>query len=307
MIDKNKLEFIRDRYGIDFFEDMMFSDPSRVSFFVDLQQRPLMFHVVIGDITLIGLNKQDSYNEQEVLNQIEPDNLLAEVEGKNNFIEMIKFKFNTFIDELFLYIPIKSKDGQIWLNTTLKKYHLDDKAYVIANVIRVYRETPPEIVYYQKTYQDPMTKLFTRETLKMHMDNLTNIGNSYIMYLDIDGFKQINDQLGHQVGDQFLIDIANHFISKWEHNVLYYRLGGDEFFLYCYDHSEDEILSRAKQLIHDIENLNDIAKTLTISVSIGIVKITQNTHGYHRLLNIGDQTMYLSKNRGKGQITLHKE
>lgn len=173
--------------------------------------------------------------------------------------------------------------------------------------MQIYNTTPNSIIHYQKTYQDSLTNLFTREALKMHLDFLTNTNDSYVMFLDIDGFKKVNDLYGHDVGDQFLISIANHFINNWEHNVLYYRLGGDEFFVYCYDHNEDDIIKRAQKLINDIENLNPIAKELKVSVSIGIVKITDNNNGYHRLLNLSDNAMYLSKAKGTGNYTILKE
>ncbi|MDY0209891.1 MAG: GGDEF domain-containing protein [Acholeplasma sp.] len=304
MIIKHKIDYIKNTYGINVIDQLIYCDPRRVSFFADLQQTPYHFHVMTGDVTVVGLEPKDCFTSEELLSKIEPNNLLAEVEGKNIFIETIRRKFLNFEKELYLYMPIKSSEGIIWLNIFYRKIEISSKLYVIGEVIRIYDDTPPEIVYYQKTYQDPLTKLFTRETLKMHMNNLTNIDNSYIMYLDIDRFKQINDRLGHQVGDQFLIDIANFFISKWEHNVLYYRLGGDEFFLYCYDHTEQQIIERAKKLIHDIEHLNEVSKSLNISASIGIVKILENNQGYHTLLNLGDEAMYQSKNQGSGNITL---
>src|SRR5690606_34189261 len=151
----------------------------------------------------------------------------------------------------------------------------------------------------------PLTRLFNRETLKMHMSYLQNTEGAYLMYLDIDRFKHINDQYGHQTGDQFLIDIANHFISKWEYNVLYYRLGGDEFAVYCYDHDDSTIIKRAQQLINEIENLNEIATKLNVSASIGIIKITNNNKDYHNLLNLGDKAMYESKGKGSGKFTIY--
>ncbi|MDY0346522.1 MAG: diguanylate cyclase, partial [Acholeplasma sp.] len=95
--------------------------------------------------------------------------------------------------------------------------------------------------------------------------------------------------------------------SKWEYNVLYYRLGGDEFFVYCYDHDRHQVESRAQQLISEIEQLNDISKAVNVSVSVGIVEITHENKGYHNLLNLGDQTMYISKSRGPGNYTFYQK
>lgn len=306
MLDLKKIKSLENIYHFNLISDVLFKDDKCISFLIDVHKRPLIAHVVAGNPKTIGMPKKDAYTTDELLSYIEPNNLLAEVEGKYNFIETIRSKFNHFEDELFLFVPIKSAPEPIWLYLGFKKVNLNGNVFVLGQVLRVYNHTPLEILHYQKTYQDPLTKLFTRETLKMHMDYITNLDNAYIMYLDIDGFKQINDLYGHQSGDQFLIDLANFLILNWEHNVIYYRLGGDEFFVYCYNHDRNQVEQRAKKLIFEIENMNAMTKALNISISIGIVQISHEHHGYHLLLNLGDQTMYKSKARGPGQYTFYK-
>jgi diguanylate cyclase (GGDEF)-like protein len=201
-------------------------------------------------------------------------------------------------------MPLKFEEKVIWLYIGLNKIKKSNENLIFGQVLRIYHETPDEITYYKKTYQDPLTKLFTRETLKKHLAMMSNQTNMYGIYFDIDGFKEINDRLGHQEGDQFLIDLANFFISIWEQDVIYYRLGGDEFFIYVYNHTRDEIIKRAERLIHDIENLNDKTKKIGVSASVGIIKINGDNINYHSILDQGDQLMYQSKRKGKGHITI---
>lgn len=290
-------------YKVNLLEDLIFVDKKQVYFLVDLNVLPNVCHIISGDVTQIGLPKFETLEARKLLDFVEPDNLLAEVEGKHTFIEKIRQDFLTFKEELFLYIPIKNNQTTLWLYIRLRR--LSEKHLVIGQVVRVYEDTPVNIIHYQKTYQDHLTRLFNRETLKLHMDYLQNTEGSYLMYLDIDGFKDINDQHGHQAGDKFLVDIADHFISKWEYNVLYYRLGGDEFAMYCFDHDDTSIIQRAQQIINEIENLNDTAKSLKVSASIGIIKITDWNKDYHNLLNLGVKAMYESKGKGKGKFTLY--
>jgi len=290
-------------YKVNLLDDLIFADKKQVYFLIDLNVLPNICHVISGDLAQIGLPKFETIEAKKLLEFVEPDNLLAEVEGKHTFIEKIRQNFLTFKEELFLYIPIKNNQSPLWLYIRLRR--LSEKNLIIGQVVRVYEDTPISIIHYQKTYQDPLTRLFNRETLKMHMSYLQNTAGSYLMYLDIDGFKHINDLHGHQVGDKFLVEIAEHFISKWEYNVLYYRLGGDEFAVYCYDHDDTTIIKRAQQIINEIETLNDTAKSLKVSVSIGIIKITDWNKDYHNLLNLGDKAMYESKGKGKGKFTLY--
>lgn len=305
MINYDTIAFLKHKFNIDFFEEIAYGAKQRVSFIVDLLEKPLLCRMVTGQLSKVALPNWTEFPINDLFQYIDENNLLAEVEGKYNFLDNIKRKFNTFTDELYLYIPVKRATTPLWLYMCFTKHTVQNHPLVYAQVIRVYEDTPIEIVHYQKTYQDPLTKLFTRETLKMHMDYLLNTANSFVMYLDIDNFKRINDQYGHQTGDRFLIDIANYFIGKWEYNVLYYRLGGDEFLVYCYDHQQNQVEARAKQLIYDIEHLNSIAESAGVSVSIGIVQITEDTKGYHNLLNLGDRTMYVSKAKGKGHYTFY--
>lgn len=305
MINKKQQKLIEEKYQLKLFDDILFTSDRQVTFLFDKNESPLLCYILSGDTTKIALPKFDVIEANTLLQFVEPDNLLAEVEGKHIFVETIKEKFYSFEDELFLYIPIKRETCPLWLYTGFRK--VENGRFIVGQVLRVFEDTPKDIIHYQKTHQDSLTRLFTRDTLKLHMDYLDNYDNSYIMYIDIDGFKRINDKYGHQVGDKFLVDISNHFIKNWEYNVLYYRLGGDEFAVYCYDHDDDLVAKRAKQIIHDIENLNEMSKELNISVSIGITKITFETKDYHNLLNTSDDAMYQSKARGKGNFTFYNK
>ena len=111
---------------------------------------------------------------------IEPNNLLAEIEGRHNFLDDIKSKVLAIEDKLYLYIPIKRPQNPLWLSVNLDKIPLNHTKFIIfGRVYRTHDETPQEIINYQKTYQDPLTRLFTRETLKLHLDNLKDTSNSY--------------------------------------------------------------------------------------------------------------------------------
>ena len=300
---KRLLERVESKFNLNILNDLIFVDDRQIYFVIDTHIKPNMCYLISGDLSKIGLPDFDEIEASKLLDFVEPDNLLAEVEGKYTFLQKIRDKFNDLKDEIFFYIPIKKANKPIWLYVSLKC--IEGQDLVLGQVVRIYHDTPVNIIHYQKTYQDSLTRLFSRETLKMHIDYLKNTRGTYLLYLDIDEFKSINDIHGHQAGDQFLIDISNFFISRWEHNVLYYRLGGDEFAVYCYEHDDKSIIERANNLVKDIENLNNMTKELGISVSIGIVKITDENKDYHRLLNLGDKCMYESKQKGKGNITLN--
>lgn len=253
MISEKNCSLLKNKYDKDFYHDLILHRDDHITFFIDFDDNKAIMYITSGDVSKLGLLPKDNYNFDEFMDFIEPNNLLAEIEGRHTFLDDIKRKVLAIENELYLYIPIKRAHNPLWLSVNLDKVPVNETNFIIfGRVYRIYEETPTEIIHYQKTYQDPLTRLFTRETLKFHLDNLSDTTNSYGLYIDIDGFKKINDIYGHDRGDQFLIDIANHFINNWEHNVIYYRLGGDEFFIYVYDHTEREVIIRANQIIKDI-------------------------------------------------------
>lgn len=304
-MENNYLAHLKNTYNIDYINDMLFNDKEHIHFYFALNERPFFIQIISGDLSTIGLSKKVIITSQEIKTLIKSDNEIAEVEGRNTFFDDLKYKITAMKKQILTYIPIEDKNETKWLYTLLKKVTYDHHILIFGQVLHIINHTPDEIIHYKKTHQDPLTRLFTRETLKKHLDNLKKFKGSYGIYFDIDKFKHINDHYGHQEGDQLLKDIANMFINQWEYNVLYYRLGGDEFFIYVYDHTLDQVIKRSKQLIHDIENLNEMTKSVGVSASIGIVPITPETSDYHHLLDLGDQNMYISKKQGKGNITVY--
>lgn len=304
MMNNKAIKELKLKYNIDFIDNMLMQKREHISFYFVQGIRPMKFNILSGDVTKIGFEDKLALYSHDIIPNVCLDNALAEVEGKQTFLYDLVNKVRSIQDELYFYMPLKFDNKVIWLYIALHKVIKSDENLIFGQVLRIYHDTPDEIIYYKKTYQDPLTRLFTRETLKKHLAMLKNQKNSYGIYFDIDGFKEINDNLGHQEGDEFLIDLANFFISNWEQNAIYYRLGGDEFFIYVYNHTRDEIIKRAEKLIYDIENLNDKTKKIGVSASVGIVEINENNSDYHNLLDQGDKFMYRSKRKGKGHITI---
>ena len=308
MYSQENLDSLKTKYGVDFYLDKILDLTSKVTFYFDLLDSNRLVKIISGDMKTVGLPDEKTFDINQLMSYVETDNKLAEVEGKNNFIETLKKKIKRMDKELFLYIPIKQPLKPIWLFIS---FHVisevsDVHKLVLGKVIRVLKDTPDEIIYYQKTHQDALTRLFTRETLKKHISYLKTTDNSFGLYLDIDDFKKINDIYGHHRGDEFIIKVADHFISQWEHNVLYYRLGGDEFFVYVKDHTLEQVRHRAKKIIKDIEDLTSEGKKVGVSCSIGIIKMTEDLRDYNLLLDLSDQTMYRAKKNGKGQISIYE-
>lgn len=129
--------------------------------------------------------------------------------------------------------------------------------------------------------------------------------NIAFVFIDLDNFKNINDYLGHPMGDQVLMDVANIIRSVFRKNDLIARFGGDEFCVLLtnipinvVEHQLDTILEFLR-----IEYKNEKHK-VSISSSIGVVYCKRNNVQYIELLEKADEALYKAKNSGKDRYVI---
>jgi len=170
MINHDQCKLVKTKYNYDFLEDLILNNSETVTFFFDMSEKPTTVYILSGNLNKIGLPNKISFSSDEALSFIEPISILAEIEGRDNYIERFKNRLKNITDEHHVYMPIKS-ENPLWLHVgfTLMSKLTDSHRFIFGTVHQIFHKIPNSIIYYQKTYQDPLTKLFTRETLKMHL------------------------------------------------------------------------------------------------------------------------------------------
>lgn len=128
-----------------------------------------------------------------------------------------------------------------------------------------------------------------------------------ICYLDLDGFKQVNDTLGHGAGDELLKEVARRFSKLLRANDTVARLGGDEFVILFGDltHSEDYKLLLDRVLQHINEPIYLDGNEANVSASIGVTIYPLDNSPPEDLLEHADIAMYHAKQSGKSQYQLY--
>ncbi|MBA5689633.1 bifunctional diguanylate cyclase/phosphodiesterase [Rugamonas apoptosis] len=128
-----------------------------------------------------------------------------------------------------------------------------------------------------------------------------------VCYLDLDGFKHINDSLGHDVGDQVLIEAARRIGAAIRADDTVARLGGDEFVVLLLGlHKVDEWDATLGRLLAAIAQPFVIGdKTVTLSASAGVAVYPLDQEDPDTLLRHADQAMYLAKQGGKNRFHLY--
>ncbi len=150
---------------------------------------------------------------------------------------------------------------------------------------------------------DTLTELPNRTFFYDRLDDvLASVGrnNSWIMYLDLDGFKAVNDTHGHAVGDQLLRAVAARLSSCLPAKGMLARLGGDEFAVIC-NGSIDRITSYAARMLQATE-LTFLLGNLDVSIglSIGVAPIIEGISNRDELMRRADVALYAAKHQGKG-------
>lgn len=132
-----------------------------------------------------------------------------------------------------------------------------------------------------------------------------------LLYLDLDGFKKINDTLGHEIGDELLINLSHQMKLVLREKDILARLGGDEFIIILTNlQNEKHILNIITRLLHIISTPISIKNnTVSVSASIGVTFFPQKNSNVDEdmLLRQADQAMYEAKLRGKNQYVFYNE
>ncbi|MCL1115094.1 EAL domain-containing protein [Shewanella basaltis] len=160
------------------------------------------------------------------------------------------------------------------------------------------------------TNNDLLTGLPNRSSLQVTLSNLVKKDIHHtLMVLDLDNFKRINDSLGHQIGDDLLIGVAERIKLAIPAHASLYRLGGDEFALLVDQHPDiGTCAAIATQVINCLKpafNLNN--ESLVLGISIGIVLYPEDEQDEQALLRKADIAMYHAKSAGGNRYQFYSE
>ncbi|CZF82180.1 Response regulator PleD [Grimontia celer] len=121
---------------------------------------------------------------------------------------------------------------------------------------------------------------------------------SVLVYIDADGFKNINDSYGHDVGDEVLKAIAGHLTSNIRDSDVAGRIGGDEFVVLLRHTAKAEIPHILERLKCDIE-CEGLPEGINVSISLGAIELSENVVSAEQWLSEADKTMYQHKRARK--------
>jgi diguanylate cyclase (GGDEF)-like protein/PAS domain S-box-containing protein len=164
-----------------------------------------------------------------------------------------------------------------------------------------------------QSLHDSLTGLPNRASLQRRLRRVLADADRHgrtvaVLFLDLDGFKAINDRFGHEAGDQVLQQVAARLLGTLRADDLPSRFGGDEFVITCDGVDEQSALDVARRIREAVRvPLDGIARGQSVSASIGISLFTPGVSRpttADALIALADEAMLASKRAGKGRETL---
>ncbi len=167
------------------------------------------------------------------------------------------------------------------------------------------RKLNEEIIRHMATH-DALTDLPTLRLAEERLSMAIGISRrrksmTAVMFIDLDGFKDVNDTLGHDTGDEVLKHVARRLLSCSRETDTVARVGGDEFLVIAMDiRSREDASMIAEKIIHQVsEPLNVDGRRVSVGASIGIALYPENGSNTGYLIKQADQAMYSIKVAGK--------
>lgn len=211
------------------------------------------------------------------------------------------------LGRIMIYSPQRMTPSRVERNA------LESLASLVA--IAVERQTIDARLAHE-AHHDQLTGLLNRNGFVQDLDDRIDRGDhpGAVLFVDLDRFKAINDQYGHRVGDEVLIEVASRLRSKLRRGDLLARFGGDEFVAVLFGVSESDAEMFAARMIEELERpfsiesrrgddpMGDEAPPIRVSASIGIASSGDISIDTEELLHQADVAMFRAKDGSRSRI-----
>lgn len=260
-----------------------------------------------------ALEKLLDFGEGTLLDKTEFDiGIWTSIEERLRFINKIEVDQHSQLLETALYHP---EAGYMPIKFMVDKCSLDGKTYLlmVGHDVSSLRKAERRAIHL--AYHDALTSLPNRTLLYERLEQQINLVQRYnlhaaLLFLDLDHFKNINDSIGHPIGDAVLKIVTTRLKASIRVNDTVARVGGDEFIILL-TKLEGDFAAVEKQVLITAERIRDVlsepmiidAYRLQISTSIGVAIIPEHGITTSELVKRADIALYKAKELGRNMIS----
>ena len=265
-------------------------------------------------LDIFGYASERIFIEQDIQNIYPP----KQPNGKNSFFQLYRIHARTIKEGHAQFdFMFQRQNGELfWMDIMLTQMTLNKKKiiYAVCRDISQKKELELELArqkntLYHQAHHDTLTglanyHLFMKKLSKDIKRSIKKKSELFLIFLDLDRFKKINDSLGHDVGDKVIRIIAQRLTDCLSQEGLVARLGGDEFLVLFSHISEKEFKKEVKAIIETVRNPIFIEHhRLYTSASIGVSRYpldvkNDEDNAETNLLKYADAAMYKAKDEG---------
>jgi len=228
--------------------------------------------------------------------------------------KIVSFEYSLSLAELNKVFPsITGPKTEQWYELKIypTNFTQDNKKIIILSSRHITERKKQEIALKKLTITDPLTGLYNRRYAATELTNCLHLFKRYktdvsLLLIDIDHFKRINDQYGHDIGDNALVKLSTFFKKEMRKGDFVCRMGGEEFMIVMSNTSTSQALKFAARLLSNVRKLTiETSKgSLYLTLSGGISQLQIDDKSIDVAIKRADDAMYLSKSNGRNRVTI---
>jgi two-component system cell cycle response regulator len=284
-------------------------------------------HLSIANMTMdilqqMGLTFEHCNSAEEGLELFEEkkyDLVLLDIvlSGEKDGIEMIK-EIRSRQDHKNL-IPLLAMSGTSKASERIHALKVGANDFIIKPVVQaelsvrvknliVARQLHLKIISQQQDLEklamtDQLTGLYNRYFLSSFIEKALSLAKRHkyplsIMMIDLDKFKYINDNFGHELGDEVLVKISSELQKSCRLEDIAVRLGGDEFLVVLPHCAQEQAIIKANEICKKVHAIEASKEDVVVAASFGVSSTEQGSFNYKTLFDLADQAAYQAKKQG---------
>ncbi|MBP8639661.1 MAG: diguanylate cyclase [Oscillospiraceae bacterium] len=240
----------------------------------------------------------------------EPDLLNVYYEDRAQFAKELTEIYGGKLDGELITRLCKKDGTPCWCKII---YHLmkidDNNMRLIGKITDIDEEMKEKQALLQKVQMDALTGLYNKDAFRdistEYLENNKSVNNA-VVFFDVDNFKDINDTLGHPMGDRALRDVSHKMKLIFSSRDILGRFGGDEFCVLVKNISEKELRKTLDSLLEELRlEYGSRFLKVSVSVSIGAVCTEEFGNDFEKLLEYADKAQYYAKEMGKNSYAIY--